>query len=182
MKPSLETDFTVAVRHQIWEELPEVADLYQGIYSVTLNFLVSITFIPEVEKNLDNWPPLLPENLDCVSTKLEARLFTLALSDYTVTPNSLLAGEQELIPIPSYSQDIEDLNTTSRMGIIFYVKPEEFETFSQELSEVSEKTMGVHDYVRISEIQTLKFAQFILSKIICSPNLSGEDSLILKCR
>lgn len=35
MKPSLERDFSISVRHQIWEELPEKAEFYRGIYSVT---------------------------------------------------------------------------------------------------------------------------------------------------
>jgi len=80
MKPSLKHDFTVSVRHQIWEEAPEVAELYQGIYSVILNFLVTIMFVPEVERTVDSWPPVLPENVDSVSTELEARLFTIFLS------------------------------------------------------------------------------------------------------
>jgi len=57
----LEQNFSVSVRHQIWEELPEKAEFYRGIYSVTLNYLVSVMFVPEFKITQDNWPPVLPE-------------------------------------------------------------------------------------------------------------------------
>jgi hypothetical protein len=53
MKPSLKHDFTVSVRHQTWEETRELAEFYQGVYSVILNFLVIIMFVPEVERTVD---------------------------------------------------------------------------------------------------------------------------------
>jgi hypothetical protein len=179
MKPSLERDLTVSVRHQIWEELPEVAEFYQKIYSVTLNFLVAIMFVPEFERTADNWPPVLPENVDNVSTELEARMFTTLLSDYTVTPNSLLAGQQERIPLPLVSEEMKNSDSFPESGVIFYVSPQEFEGFSQELSVLSERMMGVHDYVKLSEIENLEFAKFILYKIIVSPHISAEHLRIL---
>jgi hypothetical protein len=54
MKPSLELNFSVSVRHQSWEELPETAEFYRGIYFVRLNFLVYIMFVRELEINPDN--------------------------------------------------------------------------------------------------------------------------------
>lgn len=179
MKPSLKHDFTVSVRHQIWEEAPEVAELYQGIYSVILNFLVTIMFVPEVERTVDSWPPVLPENVDSVSTEREARLFTIALSDYTVTPNSLLAGKQELMQKQLVSEDMNNSNSVSKMGVLLYVSSQEFEAFSKELSALAAQTPGVHDYVRISEIQNLELSKFILDSVIDSPHFSAGDVRIL---
>lgn len=179
MKPSLERDLTVSVRHQIWEEAPEVAEFYQGIYSVTLNFLVTVMFVPEVARTVDNWPPVLPENVDNVSTELEARLFTIALSDYTVTPNSLLAGKQELIPLSLVSLDMNNSDSVAKMGVVLYVSSQEFEVFSKELSGLAEQTPGVHDSVRIGEIQNLEVSKFILSSVIGYPHFSAGDLRVL---
>jgi hypothetical protein len=63
----------------------------------------------------------LPDNVDEVSSETEARLFTAALSDYTVTPHSLLAGIQEIISIPPFKGDMEDSDLDSRRGVLFYV-------------------------------------------------------------
>jgi hypothetical protein len=88
-------------------------------------------FVPELEINPDNWPPVLPDNVDEVSSETEARLFTAALSDYTVTPKSFLAGTQEIISIPSFNEDMEDSHIDSRRGVLFYVSHQEFDAFSK---------------------------------------------------
>jgi hypothetical protein len=175
MKPFLSSDFTVSVKHQIWEESPEVADFYQGIYCVTLNFLLNVMFVPEFERNANNWPPALPENADYVSSEIEARLFTVALSDYSVTPNSLLSGQQEIITQTEAAKEIQNGDSASDVRVVFYVSPEEFAIFSKELHALAEKTPGVHDYVKISEIENLEFAKFILSSVINSPYFLAKD-------
>lgn len=180
MKPSLEQNFSVSVRHQIWEELPEKAEFYRGIYSVTLNYLVSVMFVPEFEITQDNWPPILPEDVDEVSSETEARLFIAALSDYTVTPNSLLAGKQEIIPLLSVNEDMKDSDIDPKRGVIFFVNSQEFEVFSKELSALADQTPGVHDYVKISKIKYLELAKFILSNIIESQHFSAQDLKTLR--
>jgi hypothetical protein len=175
MKPSLERNFSVSVRHQSWEVLPETAEFYRGIYFVRLNFLVYIMFVPEWEINPDNWPPVLPDNVDEVSSETEARLFTAALSDYTVTPNSLLAGTQEIICVPSVNKDMGYSDFDSERAVLFYVSHQEFDAFSKELSALADRASGVHDFVRISEIEELEVAKFIVSIVIDSPYFSAGD-------
>jgi len=154
MNPSLSNNFAVSVRHQIWEESPENTEFYQGIYSVTLNFLVNLMFVPEFERNLTNWPPNLPENIDNVNSENEARLFTTAVSDYTVTPNSLLSG-QETITFVLADEKVKNADLTSDVRIVFYVSHDKFAIFNKELSMLAEKTPGIHDYVEICEIENL---------------------------
>ncbi len=179
MKPSLSSNFTLSVRHQIWEESPEVAKFYQGIYSVTLNFLVNVIFVPKFERNVNHWPPSLPENVDNVSSELEARLFTLFFSDYTITPDPLRSGQQEIITLASAAEEVKNTNSASDVKVIFYVSPEEFATFSQELCVLAEQTPGVYDYVKISEIKNLELAKFLLSCVINSSCFLVKDRNIL---
>lgn len=180
MKVSLERDFTVSVRHQIWEELPEKSEYYRGIYSVNLNFLVSVMFVPGFEINEEEWPPVLPENLDEVSSENEARLFTTALSDYTVTPQTRWAGKAEKILLPSGKEDRENSDINLQTGVVFYVSNREFEVFSQELSALAQQTPGAHDSVKISEIKELEISKFLLDKIVDSPHFSTQDLKILR--
>jgi len=174
MKPSLERDFTVSVTYQSQEVLPKTAKFYKGIYLVTLNFLVDIMFVPELEMNPDNWPPVLPDDVDNVSSETEARLFTAALSRYTVTPKSLLAGTQKIIYTLPFKGEREDSDLDSRKGAIFYVSPQEFDIFSKELSALADQTSGVHGFVKISPIKELEVAKIILS-IVDSQYCSAED-------
>jgi hypothetical protein len=144
MKPSPRYDFLVSVRRQAWEEEPKVAPLYQGIFDVILNHSISIIFVPELERNTNCWCPTLPDNVDEITTDIEARLVSIALSKYSVTPNPLLAGRGEIIS--------RDVFQTPERGVIFYVTPQEFKIFSSELSMLSEQLPSVHSSQPVSEI------------------------------
>ncbi|WP_226574873.1 hypothetical protein [Microseira wollei] len=135
--------------------------------------------MPEFEITPDKWPPVLPENVDDVSTEIEARLFTVALSDYTVTPNALLAGKQEIIHLPSVNEDVKNSDIDAKRGVVFYVSHQEFEIFSKELSVLANQTPGVQDCVKISQIKEMELAKFILSNIIGSQHFSTGDLKIL---
>lgn len=180
MKLFLERNFSVTVRHQIREELPETAEFYQGIYAVALNFLVYIMFVPELEINPNNWPPVLPENVDEVSSEAEARLFTAALSKYTITPHSLLAGTQEIIFVPCINKNGEYSDSDLEKVVIFYVSHREFDVFSEELVALADRTPGIHDFVRIAEIEELEVAKFMVSIVINSQYFSARDLKILR--
>jgi hypothetical protein len=171
MKPSPHYDFSISVRNQTCEEEPEVAALYQGIFDVILNHTVSIMFIPKIVINSQNWPPVLPENVDDISTEIEARLITVGLSRYTVTPNLLLAGKEEIIP-----QTDSDY---CQSGVVFFVTPEEFNIFSMELAILAEQIPSLHSSKKASELQDLNFIKFILSHIIPSKYFAEQDLQIL---
>jgi len=155
MKASLKYDMSVQIRHQKWEEEEDLAPFYEGIYSVTLNYFTTIMFIPTFSRTKDNWPPTLPDDIDNVHSVTEARLFTAALSEYTVTPDAELAGRQELIPLSPLTQ------IGPRMGLVFYVTPQEFACFSQELPLLEQKTPSVRDYMPLSQISAFATIQLI---------------------
>jgi hypothetical protein len=171
MKPSPHYDFSISVRHQSCEEEAEVAVLYQGIFDVILNHTVNIMFVPDIVINSQYWPPVLPENLDDISTEIEARLITVALSKYTVTPNSLLAGKEEIIP--------QTDSNYCQSGVVFFVTPEDFKIFSMELLMLAEQIPSLHSSKKLSEIQNLNFIRFILSHIITSKYFAEHDLQIL---
>ncbi|GJD23655.1 hypothetical protein RIVM261_086110 [Rivularia sp. IAM M-261] len=171
MKPSPNYDFSISVRHQPCEQEPEVAALYQGIFDVILNHTVSIMFVPNIEINSYNWPPVLPENIDDIFTEIEARLITTGLSKYTVTPNLLLAGKEEIIP--------QTGSDYCQSGVVFFVTPEEFDIFSMELSRLAEQMPSLHSSKKVSEIDNLNFIKFIFSHIMSSKYFAEQDLQIL---
>lgn len=171
MKPSPHYDFSISVRHQTYEEEPEVAALYQGIFDIRLNHTVSIMFVPDIVIDSKYWPPVLPENVDNISTEIEARLITVGLSRYTVTPNLLLAGKEDIIPQP--------VSNYCQSGVVFFVNPEDFKIFSMELSMLAEQIPSLHSSKKASEIQDFNFIKLILSRIIPSKYFAEQDLQIL---
>ncbi|MBW4510236.1 MAG: hypothetical protein KME64_27505 [Scytonematopsis contorta HA4267-MV1] len=167
MKPSTNYDFSVSVRCQTWEEEPEVAELYQGIFEVILNHTLSIMFVPDVGINIDNLPPMLPENVDNIFTEIQARQITIALSKYSITPNPLLAGQEKVF---SHNDTL-----SSQTGVIFFITTEEFQAFSSELLTLAQEIPSVYSSKRVSQIKDLKFSQFLLSRVIESKNFDDKD-------
>src|SRR5690349_1968965 len=126
MKTSPLSDYPVRVRPASINEPDSVAGLYEGIYEMTLNSVVDIMFCPPVMELVP-----LPEDLDEITSALQARLATLLISRYSVTPESSLRSLE---------------------ATIFYVSEREFEKFSGELHELSETLGDIHSTVGVTEL------------------------------
>ncbi|MGB0385134.1 MAG: hypothetical protein ACPGWR_09950 [Ardenticatenaceae bacterium] len=172
-------DFKVHVRHQEREEDPSVAPLYRGIFSVTLNDFVEVMFIPSFSRDTENWSLNIADDVEDVRSLSEARQFTAALSEYTVTPSDERAGEQELIPLapplPPLRREPGDPTT----GVMFYVTQKEFIRFSQELALIEEHTFLLNEYLPFSEAKEFECIQLILNHIVTSPHFAEKDSKIV---
>ena len=177
MKYSLDYDFTVQVRGQEGEEDQQFARFYQGIYSVTLNTFVDVMFVPSFCREVKGWSLHLPFNVNEVHSAQEARLFTAALSDLIVTPDDYRAGEEELIPPPPSPPPYTHI--APEMGVIFYVTPQQFALFSQELAEIEQETFSLYPTVPVSKIAHFACIKFITEKIMTSPYFSEENLRIL---
>ena len=154
---------------------------------MTLNDFVNIIFIPSFPRNRSNWSLNIADDIEHVRSLSEARQFTAALSDYTVTPDDNRAGQQELIPIPPPpDSDIsapglrpDDMASESQMGVMFYVTPQEFIRFSQELALMEEHTFLLNEYLPFSEAKEFECMQLILNHILTSPHFGEKDSKIV---
>lgn len=170
MKPIPRYDFPVNIQHYVWEVDEKLAQFYQGIYEVILNFHVGVVFVPEIDRTSTYWSSLILDNEDDIHSQLEARTITLARESYSVTPNSLLAGKEELIsPLAS---DLE-------AGVVFYVSHQEFEVFSQELTLLDQEIGRVYNSRKISELKKFEFAKFILSRVMISKHFRQFDLKLL---
>lgn len=177
MKSGLARDFTVRVTRQEDEEERQYSAFYSGIFSVDLNYLLSIMFIPEFKHDDANWSLTIPNNVDQVRSMQEARLFTAALSEIIVTPDSSRAAREERFPQPPPLRSIPE--TLPRQGIIFYVTPEQFRSFSYELAEIEAQTFSVWGSFPVSQLSHFECIQFITNHIITSAHLADEQRKLI---
>jgi hypothetical protein len=180
MKLGFRRDFAVQVRHQERDEEEEWGALfYRGIFSLTLNQLISILFIPNFPRTPQTWPPTILEGVDKVQSETEARLYITESADYVVTPDAFLAGQQEVIPLPPIPPLGAIAGTLARRVVVFYVTPQQFARFSRELALIEEQTYWVTQFVRVHNIAHLECIKFIQNCIISSPYFShNHDGII----
>jgi len=169
MKPIPRYDFSVNVQYRPWEEDEKRAHFFKGIYEVILNHHIEIAFVPEIKQ-------VTSESISTISitenilSQVEARIATVAASFYTVTPNDLLTGKEELIPLNS-----PELGGSA----LFYVTEKEFINFQGELSLVSQTTGRFSNSRKISELKEFEFARAICDRILKSKFFSQCDLRIL---
>jgi hypothetical protein len=184
MKPTPTSNFNVRFINEIDEkwDFPESSQYFEGIFTAVLNYTVSIEFIPEIDRSLTNWPPKFnEEKVEHEASYLDARLTTLTLASYAVTPNQSLAGQEETIsPLvifpdhPAY-HEYGDL-------VIFYITLEEFETFSKEKNTLQEQALfpeEYDDFWRITNLKNYTIGQFIAERFVKSQYLSDSHAYIL---
>jgi hypothetical protein len=92
---------------------------------------------------------------------------------YSVTPNAERAGKEEVILRPYKEID--------RDGVVFYVTPEEFETFTQEYPLIKQRQAQEADcHYQSFRIRNLlkefAIARFILERFVTSPHLYVIDA------
>jgi hypothetical protein len=183
MKPVPTENFNVKIINEIDEkwELPETAQYFEGIFTAALNYSVFIEFVPEINRTVVGWPPKFNvETVDCETSDLEARIISLYTGSYVVTPNEALAGQEELIPTPRilcgpYANDQRDI-------VVFYVTPQEFNTFSQNKDELIDTPYfpGERDEIwNISNIKKYAIGQFICERFLKSKYLGAYNAYIL---
>ena len=180
MKLGFKRDFAVQVRHQERDEEEKWgAVFYRGIFSLTLNQLITILFIPSFPRTAETWPPTILEGVDQVQSETEARLYATESADYVVTPDPFLAGQQEVIPMPPIPpEQLAEMGVTfeirPRQVVVFYVTHEQFARFEHELSLIAEQTYGIRHFVRVSKVTDFECIRFIENDIIESPYFSDD--------
>jgi len=180
MKFGFPPDFAVRVRKQEQDEDSSVSRFYRGIYSVAhlrCNFLVHIMFIPSFSRRGQRWSLDIPDDIDEVHSVQEARLFTAALSEITVTPDNSRAGEEQLIALAPPLSPVADM--AAKQGVIFYVTPEQFALFTQELAELAEQTFSVYGFFSVGKLEHLESIKFITNQIITSNYFSDKNLTII---
>jgi hypothetical protein len=182
MKTVATNDFTIKIVDEEWEVPAKVSQYFKGIFSAILNYTVTVYFIPEIDRSKIDWPPKFDEDkFENETSYLEARLTTLTLGKYVVTPSRSLAGQEELIPSFSSAEYSDYLS--SKDIVVFYVSPEEYDEFSQGKCELQSKEFyGPSEYDnfwKLSNIKKYQIGQFISERFLKSEYLDRSHAHIL---
>lgn len=175
MRPEPQHDFLVSAQLQSWEKPDEVTLLYTGVLAVTLNKAIEVLFVPNTRKTERTWPPTLLDNTNAIHTPEEARLVSLALARYAVTPDAAQAGREELLPDPGWSRPEEGLYIPPSYGVIFYTTPQEYETLSDEVLLLANRASNFSRGAPFSEFADTGLMEFLLRRVIASPNFAPKD-------
>jgi hypothetical protein len=169
MKPGRPTDFRIHVQRQVDEEDPSVSHFYAGIYLVAVND-IDIHFFPEVDRA--EWPPPLPEDIDCPTSVAEARRWTLAKSPYSLVLDEQRAGGEERLSLFPFVGD------PPHEGWCFLIGAAEHAQLDPQLARLASELPSVHDSIPFSTLRGSPLHR-ALSRIIDSPHLSDDDRRIL---
>jgi hypothetical protein len=173
MKPSPNADYPIQVYPQSWEEGSLRAPLYQGVFSMVLNYVVEVAFVPDVSAAAPPWVGReLPANLDEVSTPEQARLATALLAKYAVTPNDARAGDVAYVRWPLAEGPIGD-------GWIRYVSAVEFARYAAELDRLSEIVSSRFPDKTVSDLRDYEVVRFIEREVVAAPWFAPSDAVML---
>lgn len=170
MKMLKYSGLSVHVYREEREPEPQYAPFYKDIFHVLTTHLLPITFIPHFERTAENWPPILPDDVDIVDSCHQARLFTAALAEYAITPDEALAGQTEIfcISLPKAESEMAIFRKDHEIevtGRLFYVTPEQFARFIQEFEEIEQHTFWPSQYIAFSKVKEFECMKFILANI-----------------
>jgi hypothetical protein len=170
MKVSPRVDYPVRVLAQEWDEEPVRADLYRGLFAVTLNHVVEIVFVPDISEVAPPWDGgTLPADLDDVDTPAQARLASALLGRYVVTPNDAYAGDTATFRWPSEAD---------RPGTVWYVGSAEFARFAADLRQLSSVVGGRFTDTTVLDLRSYAVIRFI-EGLVGTPWFDPGDAAIL---
>jgi hypothetical protein len=169
------SDYPVRVRPRGWEEDPRVAGYYDGVYDVTLNQMVTVTFVPDLGPRSRPFDRAeLPADLDDIADSADARLEAVLFADRAVTADSRRAGTHEPLPIPPWRDE-----PWARPGTVFYVTPEQFAELADDLETLSREHGALHSDTPVSALRGHVAVDFV-ERLLADPAFGDEDLLFLR--
>jgi hypothetical protein len=164
------SDYPVRVRPRAWDEDAAVAGYYDGVFDLTLNQMVTVTFIPDLgprSRPFDRSE--LPTDLDDITDRSAARLEAILFADRAVTPDPDRAGTHESLPIPRWRDE-----PGARPGTVFYVSPEEFAELANDLEALSVDHGDLYSETVVSALRGHPAVDFV-EKLITDPAFGEQD-------
>ncbi|MBT2555498.1 hypothetical protein [Arthrobacter sp. ISL-5] len=170
MQISPRSDYPIRVRPRGWDEDPAVARFYDGIFDVTLNNTVTITFVPErgprsSALNRAN----LPADLDSIGSSDEARLEAVLFADRAVTPDADRAGTAEPLQIPVWRDGPDAVP-----GTVFYISRDEFAAVVKDLEALTAEHGDLYSDSPVSSLRGHPAVDFV-QRLLSDPAFGEQD-------
>ena len=175
MQVSPRSDYPVRVRRRGWDEAPKVAEHYEGVYDVTLNEMVTVTFVPDLGPRARPFDRSeLPPDLDDITRPADARLEAVIFAGRAVTPDSARAGRHEKLPLPAWDDE-----PWAEPGTVFYVTPEEFARLAEDLDALSREHGAMNSDTPVSALRGHPVVDFV-ERLVAHPAFGDEDLVFLR--
>jgi hypothetical protein len=180
-----DSDFRIYVRPQIRERQAPESQFFAGIYTVTLNTFVDISFIPDVSDFCPPWREDLVPNGEEATSELEARVFQALISEYSVTPNMHLAGRIDVVQLPAQRPPDPELDpwwedyVGPQYGKIWYLAADDWQPLYDELDGLWEVAYSDVHSVRLSQMANTRLGRFLEDRFLPSGRLSERHLQIL---
>ena len=158
------TNMTIRVRNQSQDENPSTAGLYDDIFCVSLGKRIDIVFVPHIARWHDNWPPILPNNLDLISSRLDARLSCVALTRYSVTPNGDFGVDEFEVLMAD-----DKGGSWAAHRTVYFINSAEFAQYQSELALIEPQLYDINCATKFSSVKDLGVIRFITQRVINSP-------------
>lgn len=177
MKISPRADYPVGVRPREWEEPPGAAPHYAGVVDVSLNGMVTVTFVPDVSA----WAPpfdaaTLPDDLDAIASVRDARLAAVLLASYVVTPHATLHGTWERLPaLGGPGGAAGPVDDDEPGAVVLWVEPEVYAAAEADLVALAQSLGGRHPDVLVSALRDRPALRLVESAVLASPAFSDAD-------
>ncbi len=156
MKIGFPPNYYVQVFPDSWDQDPEVAELYEGIITLSLNLVLPVRFVPDVSASAPPWrPDLLDDDSPAFTTPRQAREYQVLTSAFSVTPNPALAGQVEAVGD----------------NLVFYVTPEEFTTYQEELDKLTDIASDSVPTVRRDDLLDRAVIRFVDGTVLREPRV-----------
>ncbi|MEV0543117.1 hypothetical protein [Nocardia salmonicida] len=140
---------------------------FDGVYSVVLNELIEIRFIPDVSAVFPSSEILLFDEECPVITARDARLWSLRSSDLNVTVNSILAPGEGAVPLfPGWA----GTGDSPADGTAWFVGTEEWSELMVQLRQLELET-SFNNPTFFSELSGTPLARLLADRILPSNRL-----------
>jgi hypothetical protein len=174
MKASPTADYPVRVYDEPSDQDPPEAELYEGIFTMVLNYYVRIAFIPDVSAVAPPWDDRLFAEADEITTVEQARMVVALATPYLVTPNEALAGTEETFESGHDRQD------GPRRRVAFYVTPDEFARHADDLARLAAlNAYSLHPKKKVSELRDYEVVGFVQRRVLASRWMDSWDASML---
>lgn len=170
-------DLLVYAQPLRWAIASDDPELLSGAHMLTLNSHIEIRFVPEVSELAPPWDALDFDPATNIESRPQARVWATRTSDYTVTPNSRLAGTAERIPLlPPANRLTED----SDRGVVWYVDTRRWAVLTLELEHLCENTNPFGHFVALSALTGTHLWHFLTERFITSDFLARDTAEMLR--
>lgn len=177
--PSPAYDFPISILEEEYNTIVDYSPYHKGIYSVYLNQLIKITFIPSFRKEVKNWPPKYIDEMS-IESHLDACIDSV-FNHFSVTPYNLMEGKQERLELGKFPEDTLPLfaGKDKKPATIFYTSEEIFNVYLREIEELNQEISGLFQSKKCSELQDYALIDFILNRFLKSEYIDENDLKIL---